>query len=262
MRSAELGIFEEHVQHLLRCIPRDGHTIDLQPLFSSFTLDITTNVFLGRSTSLLEAEAAGESGSTEGQQFSRAFEYAQQSLIGINDYSLWRMFRKLVFGDKKLEQSLQCLGKFVDRVLDRSMQANSNSSTTVVTEDASEGTSPSSTDRHFLGAMVGRGRSRTDLKLDILNVILAGKDTTASFLGSIWYVLSQRPDIFEKLRDEIGVLNGCPPTKEDLHRFPYLQKVLQESEFASFIPLTSLPRRYSGEDDIATYFFAWANRIL
>jgi enediyne biosynthesis protein E7 len=96
-------------------------------------------------------------------------------------------------------------------------------------------------DDSFLAALVRAERSREEIKYDILNIVLAGKGTMTAFLSSIWYVVSQRPDIYEKLRAEIAVLGDQTPTKEDLHRLPYLQKVLQEGIHSKAPPSTPIP---------------------
>ena len=50
---ADLDTFETHIQHLIGAIPRDGSTIDLQPLFFSLTMDSATEFLFGKSTNCL-----------------------------------------------------------------------------------------------------------------------------------------------------------------------------------------------------------------
>lgn len=214
-----MDVFETHVQHLIATVPNDGSTIDIQRSFSSFTLDISTELFLGTSTNLL---SASESVHAEGQQFAAAFDYAQRAVSGIDDFSLFSLVTKWLLGDRRLKESVKYIHGFVDQVLERAIDSSAAPPKQDPTWQQGE--------KIFFHTLLGEGRAREDIKYDILNIILAGKDTMAAFLSSIWYVLSQRPDVYEKIRDEISVLDGRRPTKEDLNRFPYLRMVLQEGK--------------------------------
>lgn len=50
---ADLDMFESHVGHLIKAIPRNGSTIDLQDLFFSLTMDSATEFLFGKSTNTL-----------------------------------------------------------------------------------------------------------------------------------------------------------------------------------------------------------------
>jgi cytochrome P450 len=58
---------------------------------------------------------------------------------------------------------------------------------------------------------------------------LAGRDTTASLLSNVFFVISKRPDIWSKLQEEIAVLNGQAPDYQQLKDMKYLRAVLNES---------------------------------
>ena len=63
---------------------------------------------------------------------------------------------------------------------------------------------------------------------EILTLIVAGHETTASTLNWTWYLISQHPEVEEKLANE---LNGLPSTLEfdDLSKFPYTRQVIEEA---------------------------------
>jgi len=63
----------------------------------------------------------------------------------------------------------------------------------------------------------------------LLNLLLAGRDTTAGLLSNTFFVLARRPDVWAKLRSEIGQLNGERPDYETLRNMKYLKFVLNES---------------------------------
>jgi len=71
----------------------------------------------------------------------------------------------------------------------------------------------------------------TMIREELLNILLASRDTTASLLTSVVYLLSQHPDIMEKLRFEI--ISTCPPGQsfsyDDIRQLRYLRAVLNET---------------------------------
>jgi cytochrome P450 len=62
-----------------------------------------------------------------------------------------------------------------------------------------------------------------------MNVLLAGRDTTASILGNLWFVLARRPDVWAKLKEEANQLNGEKPTYDQLNTMNYLRYCIDES---------------------------------
>lgn len=67
------------------------------------------------------------------------------------------------------------------------------------------------------------------LRSETLNVLLAGRDTTASLLSNTWHYLARRPDIWSKLKAEVDNLHGNKPTYEQIKDMKYLRWVLNES---------------------------------
>ena len=55
------------------------------------------------------------------------------------------------------------------------------------------------------------------LRDEAMTLFLAGHETTALVLSWTWYLLSQHPEVEERLADEVRtVLGGRPPTMEDV----------------------------------------------
>jgi len=64
----------------------------------------------------------------------------------------------------------------------------------------------------------------------VLNILLAGRDTTASFLSDLWFELSRHPAVFERLRAEVGNLDlGEGLTFQTFKSMPYLRAVVNEN---------------------------------
>ncbi|KAF7326804.1 Cytochrome P450 [Mycena sanguinolenta] len=94
-------------------------------------------------------------------------------------------------------------------------------------------------DRHveegetMLEHLVNYTDDHTILRDAVLNVTLAGRDTTASLLTFTIYMLAEHPDIFAKLREEIFRVVGPTqrPTFDDFRTMKYLRAVLNGKPF-------------------------------
>ena len=74
------------------------------------------------------------------------------------------------------------------------------------------------------------GLSDTQVRDHIMTFVAAGHETTANALTWTFYLLSQHPEVREKLLAELkSVLNGRAPTLDDLPNLPYTEWVLNES---------------------------------
>ena len=78
-------------------------------------------------------------------------------------------------------------------------------------------------------------------------VFRGGSKTSASALTWILFLLTQHPNIYSHLMDELaGTLRGAPPTFEQLDRLPLLEGVIKES--MRLIPPVIWGVRYSVDD--------------
>lgn len=77
----------------------------------------------------------------------------------------------------------------------------------------------------FLHALASFTRDRTVLRDQLVAVLLAGRDTTASTLSWTFYEMARHPGVWKKLREEIIQTVGLeqPPTYSDLKNMKYLQ---------------------------------------
>jgi cytochrome P450 len=88
------------------------------------------------------------------------------------------------------------------------------------------------------------------LRDEAITIIIANHETTANELAWAWYVLSERPDVEQRLYVEVaGVLKGCAPTFEDLKEMPYNKMVFEETLWM-FPPAPAFLRKASGPDRI------------
>jgi cytochrome P450 len=77
----------------------------------------------------------------------------------------------------------------------------------------------------------GSGMSDKQLRDESMTIFLAGHETVATALSWTFYLLSQNPEIAEKLYAEVDSVleDGRAPTLEDFPRLDYTRRVLTES---------------------------------
>jgi cytochrome P450 len=206
----DLPTFEKHVTHLIDAIPRNGDTVDLQELFFSLTIDSATEFLFGRSCNSLIAGRNGDPKS----EFADAFNSAQE---GLNRRDMLGAFAK-IWPDRKFEHDLKVVRDFVDSYVEEALsQRNAEK------PESDRG-------RYvFLHELAKETQDPIQIRSESLNVLLAGRDTTASLLSNCWFVLARRPDIWAKLRAEVDDLHGEPPTYQQLKDMKYLRYTLNES---------------------------------
>ncbi|WP_126556733.1 cytochrome P450 [Dictyobacter kobayashii] len=72
--------------------------------------------------------------------------------------------------------------------------------------------------------------SNQQARNEILSLFVAGHETTATALTWCWYLLSQHPEIYARMREEGDrVLAGRLPTMADLPNLPYSLQVFKET---------------------------------
>jgi cytochrome P450 len=76
----------------------------------------------------------------------------------------------------------------------------------------------------------GAGMSDLQVRDEVMTLFLAGHETTSNALTWTWYLLSQHAEVEAKLHEELdAVLEGRPPTFEDVPRLRYTEMVLAEA---------------------------------
>ena len=99
----------------------------------------------------------------------------------------------------------------------------------------------------------GEGMNNEQLRDEVLTLILAGHETTATALSWIWYLLSQHPQVEAKLHAELDeVLGGRAPTMADLAHLTYTGMVVDEA-MRIFPPVWAVGRAAIDDDEIMGY---------
>jgi len=195
-------------------IPRDGSTVDLQTLFFQLTLDSATEFLFGESVnSLLSPEGS------EQQRFGQAFDAAQ---VSIGNLSLFGKFSRY-FTNDDFEKNCKIVHDFVDKIVYKTLKE-------VDPLDPEKNAALNGGRYVFLTETAKVTRNPKQLRDESLNILLAGRDTTASLLSHTFHVLARRPDIWKKLQAEIDDLNGKKPDYDTIKQMKYLKYLLTECE--------------------------------
>jgi len=100
----------------------------------------------------------------------------------------------------------------------------------------------------------GQTMSDAQLSKEIMTLIVAGHETTASTLNWTWYLLSQNPEAEAKLSDELQrLLRYGVPSVADLQHYTYTKKVIEEA-MRLYPPGWLLTRRAIQDDYLGEYF--------
>ena len=157
------------VQNLIARIPPDG-VVDLQPLFFRLTFDTTTFLLFGKSMSALSSEdiAGRES------EFADAFNLGQDYLAhrGRLGQFYW------LLNDRAFRKACNACHSFVDDAVQKALDGSKEP-----TIEAAERTK-----YIFIDALIQATQDPKALRDQCLNILLAGRDTTACCLSWTLYV--------------------------------------------------------------------------
>jgi len=99
----------------------------------------------------------------------------------------------------------------------------------------------------------GQGMNDRQIRDELMTMLLAGHETTANTLSWTWYLLSQHPEVEQRLYTEIDeVLGGALPTIEHLPELKYTNMVLEEA-LRLYPPACILSRKAIADDELGGY---------
>jgi cytochrome P450 len=99
----------------------------------------------------------------------------------------------------------------------------------------------------------GEGMNDQQVRDEVMTLLGAGHETTSATLTWIWYLLSQHPEVEQRLHAELDrVLGGQPPTVDRLDDLPYTRMVIQET-MRLYPPAFFVIRHTIADDEIGGY---------
>ncbi|MGK5552261.1 cytochrome P450 [Actinomadura kijaniata] len=103
---------------------------------------------------------------------------------------------------------------------------------------------------------------RTRLDDELITLLLAGHETTASTLSWAFYLIDRHPEVRERLRAEaVEVLGDRRPAFEDLPRLTYTNMVIQEV-MRLYPPVWILTRLAQRDDEVGGYHVPAGSDVL
>jgi cytochrome P450 len=144
--------------------------------------------------------------------------------------------------DLQFAQTFRALGTLVGQVIAKRRSANRTSADIL-------GMLMQARDRDTSLAMPDR-----QLVSEIMTLVVAGHETTASTLNWTWYLLSQNSQVEERLSEELNCLPGTECVQMgDLAKFTYTRQVLEEA-LRLYPPGWLMTRKALKDDQFGDYF--------
>ncbi|KAG2056638.1 cytochrome P450 [Suillus hirtellus] len=233
-RISHFEIFDRHADHAITLAKkrfRAGLAIDFQDLISRFTLDSASEFLFGHCIDSLSAGLPYPHNATQvtnairgdnaAATFAYAFSQAQQAINRrVSIGQTWPLVEILADGTA---QHMKVVNAFLDPILKDALEKRS----TAVEFDKNE----FADDQTLVDHLVNLTSDFKIIKDETLNILLAGRDTTASTLTSVIYLLAMHPEFLTRLREEIISKVGLTrrPTYDDIKEMKYLRAVLNET---------------------------------
>ncbi|KUL85579.1 hypothetical protein ZTR_08046 [Talaromyces verruculosus] len=199
--------YDLHVQKLIKLLPTDGSTVDLQPLFERLDLDSSTEFIFGESVQSLDE---GDS-LVSSHRFPAAFDVAQQGMGA--------RFRMLPFNflhrDEKFWEACSTIRQFVAESVEKAVARRRNSKEKTVKSYV------------LVDNVVQETSDKSEIQDTLMNVFLPGHDTIAILLSNIFFHLARNPHVWKKLRKHLLELSEI--TTSNLKRLEYLYHVINET---------------------------------
>lgn len=229
---ADLSLEERHVQHLFQRLPLrpDGWTVevDLAPLFFNLTLDSATEFLLGESvnsqvTLLQTTRDFADSAQHDWSAFGAAFDRA--NVESVTRSRLMELY--FLYSPRSFRRDCKTVHRFIDQYVDRALEETKSS------KPLGSAAASKSAQYVFLYELAKVTQDKDELRYQVLNILLAGRDTTAGLLGWTFYLLARNPDIYDKLRSEVVQKFGTSDTSaisfESLKACVYLKNTMNEA---------------------------------
>ncbi|KAL8818354.1 MAG: hypothetical protein Q9223_002989 [Gallowayella weberi] len=264
-----LGLFDRNVQELDRKfdIGKDGWSpvVDLLPLFHNMTLDIITELLLGQSVqsqNLSTRPQLRENGDTLAQDI-KAFAEDQDAVAHwIYKAGYFGRFYRIL-PQKQFKAHRARLRRVIDWYAGKAINAQSEK----------ESGQP-----HRFVLLNEMAKLTSDvgvLRSESMNLVNAGRSTTAATFGWLFYYLARYPTVYGKLRSAILEQSGASIDPEHINASSvrtckYLQYCIEETlRLGSPVPTTvrkavqdtTLPRG-GGADGEAPVFVAKGTKVI
>ena len=208
---------------------QDGEIRDIHGDMSSLTLDIVVKTIFNIDFNNIEAK-------TIGYALSESLDWIERRRKEIPVIGKLFSFS----GNLRFQKAMQDMDETIYKVIHQRRQDRDNGdllSMLIQAEDEADGSS----------------MNDKQLRDEVATLMIAGHETTANTLAWTWMLLSQHPQVQDKLLTELEeVLNGRSPSIEDIPHLRYTEMVIKEA-MRLYPPVPFIPRKAAVDTEIDGY---------
>ncbi|KAF7303478.1 Cytochrome P450 monooxygenase [Mycena indigotica] len=238
-RISHFDLFDRHaddVVSLLKRRTREGYSVDFQDLIGRFTMDSASEFLFDSCIHSLKAHIPyphnipasslppppSDPTALAATRFTDAF---TEAMLRISEREvlgrIWPLFE--IMGDKT-KPAMKVISEYLDPVIAAAVEKKRLGKVQDQTEEDRDGMS-------LLTEMLEQTDDPQVLKDEMLNMLLAGRDTTMHTLTVCVYFFTMYPDIYRRAREEMLAQVGPTrrPTYEDIKEMKFLRAVLNET---------------------------------
>lgn len=223
---SHVKLVERHFQNFAKHIQNTrGQEFDIQALFTRLTLDALLEFLLGESVNLLMDELIGFDPSQLRLNAKSEFDDAYKTTERLMTARAIMMDAYWLGNTKEFRDSVKKVHKFVTSYVDRALALSP--------EELEKKNQELYTILYQLAKETRDGKKLRD---HLINIMLAGRSTTASLLLSVFYELARHPEVWEQLKEVVYQTFGTGSeddigeiTFESLKRCTYLKWVINET---------------------------------
>lgn len=156
------------------------------------------------------------------------------ALRGLGMRILLGRLRILLLWDRSYDRLARRVHAVIDQYIDKAVARQHEQS------PADKGTSDAPKRYIILDELVLRLQDRAEVRNQVVNIFLPGRDATALGLSGVCFLLARHPQVWRKLRAEVLSIEG-PLTYDVLKSLKYMRSVLNEGlgQAPLFFPDTS-----------------------
>jgi cytochrome P450 len=221
---ADLALEERHVQNMFLHLHVDAATgwtqrLDLGPIFFRYTMDSATEFLFGESLQSQRASFDNQIPESERPRWAGVAARFDRATRVLGMRARLEGFFWLYFPSSFREDCRE-IHKFADFCIEKTLARKAS------------GTKKADDRYIFLEQILDVTQDRIEVRSQLLNILLAGRDTTAGLLGWTFWCLARHPHVFAKLRAAIlrdfGNGEEKAITFSGLKSCSYLQHVMSE----------------------------------
>ena len=214
---SDYRFFQQDIDTLITKIPRDGSTINLAPLFHTHAVNLATKLLFDEPMSTLNPEFHSKP--------ERFVDAVRETNRGMEMRLRTGRLLSLMPRDHPYETAKDILHEYADAFVRKAVGYRKS------WEQGGAESNEKGEDRYvFLRELAKESDDPLQLRNHMLGMFLVGSESTASFLTSSLSVLSNRQDLWAKMRSEVLNMGDAEPSYERIKTLTTLNYVMNEGK--------------------------------